>query len=123
MNQRPGPASEPANPPSRRLRSGSLRISLAMVVVGLALVGSLGYIAWVVREISDDQIPMLATGFVVLGASLAAIAIGALVGMWRAASRARGGRALALAILGGLAGLAAIGAFTIAALSALVSGS
>ena len=70
--------------------------------------------------VDEEQIPLLASGFVVLGASFAAIAIGALVGMWRAASRAAGGRALALAIVGGLAGMAAIGCFTVTALSALV---
>ena len=71
--------------------------------------------------VDEEQIPLLAAGFVVLGASFAAIAIGTLVGMWRAASRARRRpRALALAIVGGIAGLAAIGCFTVTALSALV---
>ena len=96
------------------------RISLPGIVIGLTMLGSLIYIGYVVLRIEDNQIPLMAAGFVVLGASLAAIALWTVVGMWRAASRARGGRAFALAIVGGLAGLGAIGCFTVAALAALV---
>ena len=99
---------------------GPLRITPAVIVVALAFVGSLAYLGWVVIAIDEEQIPLLAAGFVVLGASFGAIAIGALLGMWRAASRAKGKRALLLAIVGGLAGMAAIGCFTMTALSALV---
>lgn len=99
---------------------GPLRITPAVIVVALAFVGSLLFIGWVVLAVDEDQIPLLASGFVVLGASFAAIAIGTLLGMWRAASRANGRRALLLAIVGGIAGMAAIGCFTVSALSALV---
>ena len=96
------------------------RISIPGVVIGLTMLGSIAYIGYVVLRIEDNQIPLMAVGFVVLGASFAAIAIWSLVGIWRAASRARGGRAFGLAIVGGLAGLGAIGCFAVAALSALV---
>lgn len=99
---------------------GPLRITLAVIVVALAFIGALAWIGYVVIAIDEEQIPLLAYGFVVLGACFAAIAIGALLGMWRAASRAAGGRALVLAIIGGLAGMAAIGCFTVTALSAMV---
>jgi hypothetical protein len=99
---------------------GGLRITLAVVVVGLAMVGSLVYIGYVILAVDEEQIPLLAGGFAVLGASFVAVAIGTLLGMWRAASRAEVGRALLLAIVGGLAGLAAIGCFTVTALSAMV---
>ncbi|HUQ43827.1 MAG TPA: hypothetical protein VM451_05355 [Candidatus Limnocylindria bacterium] len=89
-------------------------------VIGLTMLGSLAYIGYVVLQVRDGQIPLLATGFVVLGASLAAIALWSLFGIWRAASRARGGRAMGLAIVGGLAGLGAIGCFSVAALLTLV---
>jgi hypothetical protein len=109
----------PGGSPGGRSIAG-IRLSLAVVVVALALVGSLAYILYVVLAIDEEQIPLLAAGFAVLGASFVAVAIGALVGMWRAASRAAGGRALVLAIVGGLAGLAAIGCFTVTALSAML---
>jgi hypothetical protein len=91
-----------------------------LLVVVVVLLGSLAFIAWVVLTVEDNQIPLLAFGFVALGASFVAIAVGALVGMWRAASRAEGGRAFILAVVGGLAGLAAIGALTVTALLTMV---
>ena len=84
------------------------------------MLGSIIFIGYVVLRIRDNQIPLMASGFVVLGASLAAVALWCVLGMWRAASRARGGRAFGLAIIGGLAGMGAIGCFTVAALSALI---
>jgi hypothetical protein len=90
------------------------------VLVGIALVGSLAYIAYVVTQVEDEQIELLGYGFGFLGASLAAIAVGALLEMWRAASRARAGRAMGLAILGGAAGLLAIACFTFTAVATMV---
>jgi hypothetical protein len=120
----PAPAPVPAPASAARPRGGlylgPIHITLALVVVALALVGSAAYIVWVVLEVDEGQLELLAYGFVVLGASFAAIAVGSLVGMWRAASRASGGRALGLAIVGGLAALAAIGCFTVSVVSALV---
>jgi hypothetical protein len=89
-------------------------------VVALVLFGSLAFIVYVTFKVHDGQIPLLAVGFVAFGAAWAAIAVSALVGMWRAASRARTGRATALAIAGGIAGLGAIGCFSIAAVLTLV---
>lgn len=108
-----------AKTPAARRRSRGA-ISLPLVVILLGIAGSIGFILITVRSTSDDQIPMLAVGFAALGASLAALAVRALVGMWRAASRANGRRAFALAMVGGIAGLSALGAFTVTVLSMLV---
>jgi hypothetical protein len=116
--ERPSPA--PVATPRRGLRLGPLPITPFTVLVTLALIGSTAFILYVILGIDEQQIPLLASGFAVLGASLAAVAIASLVGMWRAASDRRGGKALALAIFGGLAGLGAIGCFTVTALSAMV---
>ena len=99
---------------------GPLRITPVVILIALGFLGSVAFLAYVVVAIDEDQIPLLAAGSVVLGACFAATAIGALLGMWRAASRAEGGRALLLAIFGGVAGIAAIGCFTVTALSAMV---
>jgi len=119
---REGPGSESA--PAQRRRAGRwigpLRITPAVVVVALVLVGSLVFIGYVMVNVHDGQIPLLAVGFVAFGAGWVGVAIWALIGMWRAASYARTGRATALAIVGGMAGLAAIGSFAVSALLTLV---
>jgi len=104
--------------PRRRRPDGSTIAILT--VIGLTMVGSAAFIVWGLVNVQDDQIPLLAYGFVVLGASFGALAVASLVAMWRAASRSRAGRALLLAIIGGLSALAAIGCFTASALLALV---
>jgi len=116
------PAAAPVTRAAGRpgLYVGPVHVTAALVVVAVILVGSVAYIGYVVTSVRDGQIPMLAVGFVGLGVAFVAIAAGSLIGMWRAASRSEGGRALLLAIVGGLAGLAAIGAFTVTALSMLV---
>ena len=113
-----GPGRKSRTRPGRWI--GPLRITPIVVAVAIALVGSAGYILWVVREVQDDQIPDLAVGFTALGVSFAMVALGALVGIWRAASRAAGGRSFALALVGGLAAVAAIGSFSVTALLMLV---
>ena len=114
------PAPSPMSPPRRGLYLGPLKITPAVVLVTIALLGSAAFVLYVTFKVEDEQIGLLAAGFGVMGASFAAIAFGSIVGLWRAASRARGGRAFALAIVGGIAALAAIGCFTFTALAMLV---
>jgi hypothetical protein len=99
---------------------GAVRITPALVLVAIALVGSTAYVLYVFTQVEDEQINLLGYGFAVMGASFAAVAVGCVVAIWRAASRARTRRALVLAIVGGVAGLAAIGCFTFTALALLV---
>jgi len=101
--------------------SGSLRISPLALLVSAAIVFAIFYISWAVFKVRDvAQIPMLSTGFLVLGLAFAVIAVSAALRMWRAAERARTGRAMLLAVGGGLFGLAAIGCLTVTVLFALV---
>jgi hypothetical protein len=116
----PNASSSPSGSLAASRRGRSLRFWVPAIVIVLAMLGSLAFIGYVVLRVEDEQIPLMASGFVVLGASFGAVAIWSLFGMWRAASRARGGRAFLLAIVGGLAGLGAIGCFTVTALSMLV---
>jgi hypothetical protein len=118
----PAHAARPAA--SRRGRYiGPVRITLPLIVVLVTLVGSLAFDAYVVAAITDGQINMLAVGMAVTGISFAALAIGAVVGMWRAASQAAGGRSFALALVGGLSALGAIGSFAVTAVLTLLSNS
>jgi hypothetical protein len=116
----PARGPQPAPPPPPVTPRKARKLSIPGIVIGLTMVASIIFIGYVVLRIEDNQIPLMATGFVVLGASLAAVAAWCVIGIWRSASRARGGRAFALAIVGGLAGIGAIGCFTVAALSSLV---
>jgi hypothetical protein len=100
---------------------GGLRINPLALLVSGAIVFAIFYISWAIFKVRDvAQIPMLSTGFLVLGLAFAVIAVSAAVRMWRASERARTGRAMLLAIGGGLFGLAAIGCFTVTILFALV---
>lgn len=112
----------PRSPAQRRGRYlGPVKITLPLVVVLLTLIGSLVFDAYVVAAVSDGQIQLLTIGLAVTGISFAALAVGSLVGMWRAASRAAGGRSFALALFGGLAGLAALGSFAVMAVLVLLA--
>ena len=126
MTAPPGQTTPPpvqATPPMARRRGlylGPLKITPAVVLVTIALIGSAAFIVYVTLRVEDGQIPLLGAGFGVMGACFAALAIGSLVGMWRAASRASAGRALVLAIIGGFSGLFAIGCLTFTALATMV---
>ena len=100
---------------------GPLRVTPVRLVIAVAFIGSVAFIGYAILKVRDvSQIPLLTSGFLVLGVSLAAMALGALVEIWRAGSGGRTGRAFALAMLGGVAGLAAIGCFTVTIVFALL---
>jgi hypothetical protein len=113
---------EPTAPPAPAAPSPrAIRISLPKIVLALGFIGSIAFLVYVGFRVRDqNQLPMLSSGFAVLGACFAAAAIASLAAMWRAATYGRGGRAMGLAIVGGVAGLAAIGCFTLTVLLALV---
>ena len=91
------------------------------VVVGIAFLGSSAVIAVAILKVRDtSQLPMLSSGFGVLGLSLAAISLSALLGLWRAASDGDSRRAMLLGVGGGIVGLGAIGCFTATVLLALL---
>jgi len=100
---------------------GPIGVTPIQVVVAIAFLGSVAFIGYAILRVRDaTQIPMLSSGFLVLGVACAAIALGALVQMWRAGAHGRTGRAMALAVTGGVAGLAAIGCFTVTVVFALL---
>jgi len=100
---------------------GRFRLTPISLVVAVAFVGSSAFIAFAILKVRDtSQIPMLSSGFAVLGVAFVAVAVGALIGVWRAATWGRTGRAMGLAVLGGLLGLAAIGCFTATVVLALL---
>lgn len=125
---RPATAGQHPRPPAREARRpaagphlGPIRITPIRVTIAIAFLGSGGYIAWAILRVRDaSQIPMLSAGFGVLGLAFAAVALGGLISLWRAASDDRPGRAMLLAVGGGLAGLCAIVSWALAVVLALV---
>jgi len=103
------------------MQLGRFRLTPISLVVLVAFVGSSLFILLAILRVRDvSQIPMLSAGFSVLGLACVAVAVGALIQLWRAASWGRMGRAVGLAVLGGLFGLAAIGCFTATVVLALL---
>jgi hypothetical protein len=100
------------------IRITPLRASLAIALVGAGLFNLVAVL--VVRD--ERQIPMLSSGFLVMGLALGALAVGAAIETWRAGADGRSGQAFAFALAGGVAGLAAAGCFAGAVILALLWG-
>jgi hypothetical protein len=99
---------------------GPVRITPTRVFVGIALVGSIGYLVYALTVRDANQIPLLATGAAILGTVFAALAVLGVVRTYRAGRDGRGGSAVLSALAGGIAALIAFGAFATAAVLALL---
>lgn len=116
------PATYPAydEPPEGR-RIGPFPISPTGILLVIAMIGSIAYILFAITARDAAQIPLLASGAVVLGVVFVGVAIAGLVATWRSSVRGRDGRALAHALVGGIACLAAAGCFAAAIILGMVS--
>ena len=106
--------------PGRRL--GPIPITATGVLILIALVLSIGWLAFTITVRDPSQIPLLASGTVVLGLVFAAIAVVGGRATWRSSVRGRDARAFGHAILGGLAWLAAAGCFAAALILFILKG-
>jgi hypothetical protein len=106
-------------PDTRRI--GPLPVTVTGVLIVVALIGSLAYLGYAVTVRDASQIPLLASGAVVLGLVFAAVAFVGARAAWRSSLGGRDGRAFAHALVGGIASLVAAacfaGAFILATLS------
>ena len=100
---------------------GPVRITPTGVLLLVALIGSIAYFLYALTVREATQIPLLAAGLVVLGIVFAAIAGLGLRATWRSSVDGRDGRALAHALVGGFACLAAASCFAGAIIMAMVS--
>ena len=108
---------EPAGP-----HIGPFPITPTGVLLAVALVLSLLYLLYALTNRDVSQIPLLASGAVVLGLVFVAVAVTGLIATWRSSVGGRDGRAIAHAIVGGFACLAAAGCFAVAIILGMVSG-
>jgi hypothetical protein len=96
----------PGYEPEERRRG----ISPVAIFLVIAIVGSIAYMAYVVTVREATQIPLLASGAVVLAIVFGALAAFCLRTVWRAGlERGSGGRTLLTALVGGGAAMAASG--------------
>jgi hypothetical protein len=96
----------PRRAPERRSLVTPTRITLA-----IAVIGSIVYLVYAVTVRDTRQIPLLASGAVVLGLVFVALAVAGGVATYHAGQEGRLARALLTAIGGGVAGIVAAGAF------------
>jgi hypothetical protein len=103
-----------AVPPQERRGQGSaagsgFRITPGLVFVSIALVGSAAYLLYAITVRDASQIPLLASGAVVLAIAFGALTAYAFRATLRAGTEGRGRRSLLIALVGGLAAIATAG--------------
>ncbi|HEY6058856.1 MAG TPA: hypothetical protein VIV06_12555 [Candidatus Limnocylindrales bacterium] len=114
----------PRNTDGTRRRTGTwigrVQVTPTRVTLAVALFGSLVFVLYSLTVRDASQIPMLAAGSGVLGLVFGALAVAGAVSTYRAGMIGEGGRAFAMALLGGLASLIAAGCFAAAAILSLL---
>jgi hypothetical protein len=99
---------------------GPIPITVTGVLIVVALVLSLAYVGYAITVRDPSQIPLLASGLVVLGIVFIAIAGVGGRAAWRSSVRGSDARAFGHAIVGGLASLVAAGCLAMAIILILV---
>jgi hypothetical protein len=103
--------------------SSGFRLSPGVVILAIALVLSAVYVVYALTVRDTSQIPLLASGAVVLGLAFGALALYTLSAVWRAGVAGRGGRAILLGVVGGVAAMIAAGCLAGAIVLFLLAGS
>ena len=104
-------------------QSEGFRLSPLVVFITIALVLSVAYAVYALTVRDTSQIPLLASGAVVVGIAFGALALYSLSAVWRAGTEGRGGRAILLGIVGGVAALVAAGCLAVAVILFMLAGS
>jgi type III secretory pathway component EscV len=106
-----GPPRSSGTPPSTGPHLGPIPITATGVLIVIALVASVVYLAVAIFVRDPSQIPLLASATVVLGLVFAAIAAVGARATWRSSVEGHDVRAFAHAVVGGLAALVSAGCF------------
>jgi len=103
---------------------GPIPITVFNVVVAVTLIGAPALMLYAIAAVKDErQVTLLEIGAIGLTIAFGLVALASLRAMWRAAAVARSGRAMAFALVGGLAGIGAIGSLGVTMILALLWGS
>jgi hypothetical protein len=106
--RRPAGSGRQGSAPTRA-RGGGRRISPGLVFLVVAIVGSIVYMGYTVTVRDTSQIPLLASGAVVLAVVFSALAAYSLRATLLAGQNGQDGRAILAALVGGGAAIAAAG--------------
>lgn len=102
--------SRPARAPNRQAPSDrGPRVTPGVIFLAIAVIGSIAYALYAVTVRDASQIPLLASGAVVLALAFGALTVYCLRALLRAGADGRGRRALAVALVGGGAAMATAG--------------
>jgi hypothetical protein len=111
MSSRQPYARRSATPAPARRRGphlGPVAITPLRVMLLIALLGGLAFLVYAVLVRDQLQVPLMASGFAVIGLVFAAMAVLALVSVVRAGRDGRDGSAVVTALFGGLIAVAAL---------------
>ena len=103
------PVASPRRSPAAASGRGGLHPTPGLVFLLIAVIGSIAYLIYAVTVRDASQIPLLASGAVVLGLAFGALSIYCLRSSWRVGADGRGGRAFGVALIGGGAAIATAG--------------
>ena len=96
------------------------RIPPIAVFIVIALVGSIALTAYAFATRNNEQVPLLATAATILGIVLIVLAAVGAIATYRAARDGNGGRAVVMALVGGVAAIAAAGVLATATILGLL---
>jgi hypothetical protein len=91
------------------MTGSSTRVSPGAAFLAIAIIGSVVFAVYAVTVRDASSIPLLAAGAAALGIAFIALAGYALRGTWRAGLAGRNGRAIGLALGGGIAAIIGAG--------------
>jgi hypothetical protein len=94
--------------PSQATRRGAMQIpevTPGVAILAVALIGSVLFLLYTITVRDASQIPLLAAGAVALGIAFIALAGYCVRATWLAGVDGRNGRALGLAVAGGIAAI------------------
>ena len=89
----------------RRIRFQPPNVTPGLIILAIALIGTVFFAVYTVTVRDASQIPLLAAGAVALGIVFIALAVYAIRATWNAGVAGRNGKALGLAVAGGLAAI------------------
>lgn len=114
----------PRRPDGRRARVGPhlgpIRITPTRVMLTIGLVGGLAFLAYATIVRDALQIPLMASGFAIVGLACAAIAVVGAANVVRAGRDGREAAAFVNALGGGIAAVVALMSFAAAVVFALI---